>query len=406
MRDVVFYFQVHQPFRLRRYTFFDVGARGDYFDGPANRRILERVAGKCYRPMNALLLRGIEETEGRFRCAFSISGTALDQLEAWAPDALEGFRRLAATGCVEFLAETSHHSLASEIDREEFDRQVLRHATRIESLFGRRPTTFRNTELVCSNDLARHVEDLGFDAILAEGAERVLGWRSAHRVYRPETTRRIRLLLRSYRLSDDVAFRFGNRAWGGWPLRAERFADWIADLPRGDDVVGLFMDYETFGEHQWADSGIFEFMGRLPREILGRAGLHFATPAEAAAGRDPVARLDLPGPVSWADEGRDLTAWLGNDMQRAAHGALYEVGRTVVRQGDPGLLESWRRLTTSDHLYYMCTKWFADGDVHRYFSPFATPHDGFIAFMNVLDDLGRRAGSAEEARPLLEECIR
>jgi alpha-amylase len=391
MRSVVLYFQVHQPFRLRKYTFFDVGASDAYFDDEANRAVIRRVAEKCYLPMTRLLLRAIEETGGRFRCAISISGPALDQLERWAPEALEGFRRLAETECVEFLAETSHHSLASQFDLAEFDRQVLRQADRVEALFGARPTTFRNTELICSNDLARHVERLGYSCILGEGADRILGWRSPNRVYRPETCGSIRLLLRSYRLSDDIAFRFTNRGWSEWPLRAGRFADWLEALPEGDTHAGLFMDFETFGEHQWADSGIFEFMARLPREVLSRPGLDFARPAEVAARHDPVARLDMPDPVSWADEGRDLSAWLGNHMQRAANEALYDVGRRVLLHGDPALVERWRKLSTSDHLYYMCTKWFSDGDVHKYFSPFATPHDGFIVFMNVLDDLARRA---------------
>jgi alpha-amylase len=389
MRSIVFYFQVHQPFRLRRYTFFDVGRSDAYFDDDANAQIVRRVAEKCYRPMNELLLRAIEETDGAFRCAFSVSGTALEQMALWAPEALESFRRLAATGSVELLAETSHHSLAALFDWEEFDLQVGEQVRRIEELCGKRPTTFRNTELVCSNEIARRAEQLGFRCILAEGADHVLGWRSPHRLYRPEGCERIKLLLRSYRLSDDVAFRFSNRGWDSWPLRSETFADWLRELPLGDDLVGLFMDYETFGEHQWVETGIFAFMARLPHEVLAR-GMRFETPAEVAARFDPLGRLDMPWPVSWADAERDLTAWLGNDMQKAAADVLWELGRDLRAGGDAELLERWRKLTTSDHLYYMCTKWFSDGDVHKYFSPFRSPHDAYIAFMNVLDDLGRR----------------
>jgi alpha-amylase len=389
VRSIVFYFQVHQPFRLRRYTFFDIGRSDAYFDDDANAGIVRRVAEKCYRPMNELLLRAIEETGGAFRCAFSISGTALDQLARWSPETLETFRRLAATGSVELLAETSHHSLASLFDWEEFDLQVAEQVRRIEELGGRRPTTFRNTELVCSNAIARRAEALGFRCILAEGADHLLGWRSPHRLYRAEGCERIKLLLRSYRLSDDIAFRFSNRGWDAWPLRAETFASWLADLPLGDELVGLFMDYETFGEHQWADTGIFAFMSRLPHEVLAR-GMRFDTPSEVADRFDPLGRLDMPWPVSWADAERDLTAWLGNEMQKAAGDTLWEIGRAVRAVGDPELLERWRKLTTSDHLYYMCTKWFADGDVHKYFSPFRSPHDAYIAFMNVLDDLSRR----------------
>jgi alpha-amylase len=389
MRSIVFYFQVHQPFRLRRYTFFDVGRSDAYFDDEANSQIVRRVAEKCYRPMNELLLRAIDETGGAFRCAFSVSGTALEQMARWAPEALESFRRLAATGAVEFLAETSHHSLAALFDWEEFDLQVAEQVRRIEELCGKRPTTFRNTELVCSNAIARRAEQLGFRCILAEGADHVLGWRSPHRLYRPEGCERIKLLLRSYRLSDDVAFRFSNRGWDAWPLRAETFADWLRDLPLGDDLVGLFMDYETFGEHQWTETGIFAFMARLPHEVLAR-GMRFDTPTEVAARFDPLGRLDMPWPVSWADAERDLTAWLGNDMQKAAADVLWDLGRDLRAGGDAELLERWRKLTTSDHLYYMCTKWFADGDVHKYFSPFRSPHDAYIAFLNVLDDLSRR----------------
>jgi alpha-amylase len=390
VRSLVFYFQVHQPFRLRRYTFFDIGRTNDYFFDESNARIVERVAEKCYQPMNELLLRRIEASGGAFRCAFSISGTALDQFSQWAPWVIESFQRLAKTGAVEFLAETSHHSLASLFDPEEFRVQVRSHARRIQELFGVRPSTFRNTELVCSNAIARQAESLGFSCILGEGADHLLGWRSPHRLYRPEGCERIKLMLRSYRLSDDIAFRFSNRAWDQWPLYANRWAEWAAALPPQDDLIGLFMDYETFGEHQWRDTGIFDFMERMPEEVLAR-GMRFRTPSEAAAEADPAGRLDIPYAVSWADAERDLTAWLGNDMQRAANQALWDIGRRVRATNDPKLHADWRRLTTSDHLYYMCTKWFSDGDVHKYFSPFQSPHDAYVAFMNVLDDVDRRA---------------
>ncbi len=394
MTSVVPYFQVHQPFRLRRYTFFDIGADDRWFDDDANRRVLARVAARCYVPANRVLLDAIRRTDGRFRCAYSISGTALDQMEAWAPEALDGFRRLAATGCVEFLGETSHHSLSFLADDTEFKAQVEGHARRIERLFGRRPTTFRNTELVVDEHVARTAEGLGFTAILGEGADHLLGWRSPGRVYGVEGTERIRLLLRTYRLSDDIAFRF---AWGSGPgrsLTAEAFAASIHARPPEDVVVGLFMDYETFGEHQWAETGIFDFLARVPEAVLANPRFDFATPSEIAARHPPVARLPIPHPVSWADAERDLTAWLGNAMQREANLALYALGDDVRRSGRPDLLEGWRRLTTSDHLYYMCTKWFSDGDVHKHFSPYSTPHDAFIAFMNVLDDLKRRAAAS------------
>jgi alpha-amylase len=393
MTDLVFYFQVHQPFRLRRYTFFDIGAHDHYFDDTENARIVRRVAEKCYLPMNALVLHLVEQHHGRFRCAYSISGTALDQMEQWTPETLESFVRLARTGSVEFLAETSHHSLAGLFDAEEFKDQVTSHAARIERLFGKKPVTFRNTELVVDQNVARAAERLGFKAILGEGADHLLGWRSPHHVYRPEGCEKIKLLLRSYKLSDDIAFRFSNRGWGEWPLTAEKFAAWVHGVPREDELIGLFMDYETFGEHQWSETGIFKFMEHMPRAILAHPRFRFRTPSEVAAERDPVARLEIPYPVSWADAERDLTAWLGNPMQRAANEALYSLApllRELPDEAAGHLKRNWKRLSTSDHLYYMCTKWFSDGDVHKYFSPYSSPHDAFIAFMNVLDDLGRR----------------
>lgn len=397
MRRIVFYFQVHQPFRLRRFSFFDIGAGAERFDDAENARIVRRVAEKCYLPMNKLLAELIELHEGKFRCAFSITGTVLDQFERWAPEALESFQRLAATGCVEFLGETANHSLAGLVSMDEFDRQVLSHSERIEKLFGKRPTTFRNTELVISNPIARRVEELGFDVILGEGADPLLGWRSPHRVYRPEGCERIKLLLRSYRYSDDIAFRFSNKEWPEYPLSPERFAGWLAELGPREKLVGLFMDYETFGEHQWESTGIFRFMRGLPAACFATQKLGFATPAEVGRELDPVARLDIPRPISWADAERDLTAWLGNQMQKAAHEALYQLLPDAWRLASAGIVEpylEWRKLSTSDHVYYMCTKWFSDGDVHKYFSPYATPHDAFISFMNVYDDLARRIRAA------------
>ena len=403
MTDLVFYFQVHQPFRLRRYTFFDIGRSDHYFDDVENARIVRRVAEKCYLPMNAVILRKIEESDGAFRCAYSVSGTAIEQMERWAPEALESFVKLARTGAVEFLAETSQHSLCGLFDPDEFRAQVKLQAERVERLFGRRPTAFRNTELVVDERIARMAEEMGFQVILGEGADHLLGWRSPHRVYRPEGCESIKILLRSYKLSDDIAFRFSNRGWEEWPLTADKFARWVHQVPAQDNVIGLFMDYETFGEHQWTETGIFAFMEHMPREILKDGRFRFRTPSEVAEERDPVARLAIPHPVSWADVERDLTAWLGNPMQFAANEAFYALRPAVMKAAEAGaeeVLDSWRKLATSDHLYYMCTKWFSDGDVHKYFSPYASPHDAFIAFMNVLDDLRRRA---EKAAPAVVE---
>jgi alpha-amylase len=390
MPDVCFYFQVHQPWRLRRYGLFDVGRSHDYFDDRANETILRKVAEKCYRPMNALLLEQIERYAGRFAVSFSLSGTALEQMERFAPDVIESFQALAKTGCVELLGETYHHSLAGVAHPGEFAEQVALHTRKIEGLFGQTPRVFRNTELVFHDDLAVRLAAMGFRGALAEGAERVLGWRSPNFVYASAAAPELHLLLKNYRLSDDIAFRFGNRGWSEHPLSAEKFSGWVHAVNGCGTVVNLFMDYETFGEHQWAETGIFEFMRRLPAAVLDHADGSFVTPSEALA-REPAARdLRFRDWVSWADSERDLTAWLGNRMQRTALEQLLALREPVLASGDPDLLEAWRRLSTSDHLYYMCTKYFADGDVHRYFSPYESPYEAHIAFMNVLADLAGR----------------
>jgi alpha-amylase len=392
MPSVCFYFQVHQPHRLRRYGLFDIGHSRDYFDEHKNREVALKVAHKCYLPMNRLLHELIERHQGDFKVAFSITGTALEQFERWCPDVLESFQKLVATGCVELLAETYHHSLAFLADRREFDLQLDAHRARIEALFGTTPQVFRNTELIFSNEVAQHVAERGFQGVLAEGAERVLGWRSPHFVYAPAGRPDMKLLLKSYRLSDDIAFRFGDRRWPDHPLSAEKFAGWIHAVNGLGHVVNLFMDYETFGEHQWADTGIFEFMRHLPRAVLAHPDGAFVTPTEAVRAFPAVAELDVPDFVSWADVERDLTAWTGNAMQRSALNAVFELREPVLESGDPALIEDWRRLTTSDHYYYMCTKWFADGDVHKYFSPYESPYEAYIAMLNVLSDVALRAG--------------
>ncbi len=390
MPSVCLYFQVHQPCRLRRYSFFDVGQVHDYEDEAENRRILDRVAEKCYLPAGALLLDLIREQEGAFRVAFSLSGVLLDQLERHRPDALELFQRLGDTGCVEFLNETDSHSLAFLFSPREFRSQVLRHRERVRSLFGQEGMTFRHTELIYNNALARAVEKMGYRAILAEGAEKLLGRRSPNGTYRPAGCKRLKLLLRNYRLSDDVAFRFSDRNWNGYPLTASKYAVWLHRIRRDEAVINLFMDYETLGEHQWRETGIFDFVKALPREILRNPDFSFRTPAEAVNGGEDRAReIDCPDFVSWADAERDTTAWLGNAMQRDAAAKLYGLEAAVQSRGDERSLRVWRMLQTSDHFYYMCTKWFSDGDVHRYFNPYESPYEAYINFMNILDDFSR-----------------
>ena len=405
MTSVVFYFQVHQPYRLQRYTYFDIGAKADYFDDELNAMIARRVAERCYLPMNRLLLELIDRTDGRFRCAFSVSGTALRQLEAWAPEALESFQALAGSGAVEFLGETSHHSLAAIADMDEFRAQVEDQRARVRALFGQEPVTFRNTELVFDEAIAREVARLGFSALLGEGAERLLGERSAHFPYRVRGVQGLALLLRDYVRSDDIAFRFSNRTWDRYPLMADTFASWLHAVPSSDPFIGLFMDYETFGEHQWAETGILDFMECLPEFVLAREGFDFRTPRELAwaepARLGAAPELDVPDPISWADLERDLSAWLANPMQKAAHEALYALGpavRAAAAAGRPELLETWRRLSTSDHVYYMSTKHYSDGDVHEYFSPYDSPHQAFITYMNVIDDFSRRVAKLPRAQ--------
>jgi alpha-amylase len=388
MPSVCIYFQVHQPFRLRRYSIFDKDP--NYFDEQKNREICRKVTGKCYLPANQCLYDLIKLHEGRFRVAFSLTGVVIDQFQEYAPEVVESFQRLAETGCVEFLAETYHHSLAFLYSREEFAEQVALHQQKIQSLFGGTGRTFRNTELIYNNELAETVSRMGFRAILAEGADHVLGYRSPDFVYRAPGAP-IRLLLKNFRLSDDIAFRFSNRDWCEWPLDAEKFTRWINRVNGNGYTVNLFMDYETLGEHQWEDTGIFDFLYHLPGEILRHPDNNFKNPTEVAEAYEPVGEFDAPHLVSWADTERDLSAWLGNAMQSNALKELYALEPAVKAQGDEDLLEDWRRLQTSDHFYYMCTKYFADGDVHKYFNPYESPYDSYINFMNVLDNVAARA---------------
>jgi alpha-amylase len=406
--DVVCYFQAHQPFRLRPGRHERGEPQQRWFDDELNRLVVERVAERCYRPMNALLLELGKRHEGRFRVGLSVTGTLLDQLRRWSPATLDSFVALAESGCVEFLGETSHHSVSALACEAEFRDQVETHARTIEELFGRRPTTFRNTELIIREDIARIVEELGFEVLLGEGADRLLGWRLPFWPYRPKGCTSLKLLLRCYSLSDDIGFRFSNRQWPEYPLFADKFARWMHGVSSDAAFVGLFMDYETFGEHQWADTGILEFMKQMPGEVLKDERFTFRSPGESAARHAVVGELAIQDAVSWADAERDVSAWLGNPMQRHAHAELYALRDEVLRAATLGrgdLLDAWRRMTTSDHVYYMATKSASDNDVHEYFSPYGRPHDAFMTFSNVLDDLRSRvraalASPADAARPV------
>lgn len=405
MASVCFYFQIHQPFRLRRYSVFDTDPF--YFDNAANQAICEKVAEKCYRPATRKILDLVRRHEGRFRVAYSISGTALEQFRLWTPDVIDLFTELAETNCCEFLGETAHHSLSFLFSREEFSEQLALHDQQIRDLFGHSPKIFRNTELTYSNEVAAHIGGLGrYKAVLCEGVERVLGYRSPNYLYVPPgpssrenlKQSRIKLLLKNHRLSDDIAFRFSDRNWPEWPLTAERFAGWVNKINGDGHVCNLFMDYETLGEHQWAETGIFAFLDALPEKVFDVNPGHndFVTPSEAVDRYEPVGQYDVPTMTSWADTERDLSAWLGNALQDNAAAELYRLEGAVKAAhaaGDEHLLEDWRKLTTSDHLYYMCTKYWADGDVHKYFSPYDSPYDAYINFMNVLDNVRTRAGA-------------
>src|SRR3989339_605621 len=381
MPSVCFYFQVHQPCRLRHYTVFDKDHR--YFDEFKNKSICRKVANKCYLPTNRLILDLIQKHQGRFKVAYSVTGVLLEQLAEYAPEVISTFDALAQTGCVEFLAETYYHSLSFLYSPDEFIEQIKAHREIIQKLFGQKPRIFRNTELIYNNRLPELLDRLGdLDAIITEGADHILGYRSPNFVYRPVNSNRLKLLLKNYRLSDDIAFRFSNRDWSQWPLTADKFANWVNDVNGCGYVVNLFMDYETFGEHQWEDTGIFNFLRHLPEEILKHPDNDFVTPSEAIARYEPVAELDVHNYMSWADVERDLSAWLSNAMQHDAIQSIYSMEGEVLATDDARLIEDWRKLQTSDHFYYMCTKWFNDGDVHKYFNPYNTPYEAFIAYMN------------------------
>jgi alpha-amylase len=404
MVSVCFYFQVHQPYRVRKYGLFDMGST-QYFDNKKNREVCKKVEKKCYLPMNRLLLERIHKMKGDFKVSFSISGTALEQFEQYSPRVLESFKKLADTGCVEFISETYHHSLSFLYSKEEFLEQVCMHKKKLKEHFKATPQVFRNTELVYTNELAKFIEKKGYKAVLAEGADHVLGWRSPNYPYTPTGCKKLKLLLKNYKLSDDIAFRFSNKGWNEWPLTVNKYCQWLNAANRNGNVVNLFMDYETFGEHQWKDTGIFKFMGSLPQEVLKHPDNNFMTVSEVAETYPSIAKLDIPGIVSWADTERDMSAWTGNKMQQAALHKVFALEKAVKKSRNKDLLDTWRKLTTSDHFYYMCTKWFSDGDVHKYFNPYDSPYDGFIHFMNILENMEKDISQGSLKVPLMQSLL-
>ncbi len=386
MPAVCFYFQVHQPYRLKQYSFFNIGNDHNYLDERLNKEILNKVADKCYLPANKLMLELIKKFNKQFRISYSISGIALEQFEKYRPDVLESFIDLARTGCVEFLGETYHHSLSYLYSKDEFVRQIELHEKKIKHYFNQEPVVFRNTELIYNNDLADFIQKMGYKAILCEGVDSLLQGRTPNQIYTAPNNKKIKCLLKNFRLSDDIAFRFSNRDWPEYPLTAQKFASWLHNA-HSADTINLFMDYETFGEHQWKETGIFEFIAHLPEEILKNKDFSFKTVGEVADDYQSKDVYDAHATTSWADSERDLSAWLSNSMQSESLSKLYAMEEDVKNSGDKDLIERWSRLQTSDLFYYMCTKYWSDGVVHKYFSPYNSPYDSYIYFINALADL-------------------
>ncbi len=390
MPSVCLYFQVHQPFRLKPYDCFKIGYDSLYEDDPRNQEILERVSRKCYLPANQAMLDLIKKHKGKFRIAYSLSGTVIEQIEKYQPKVLNSFKALAETGCVEFLSETYYHSLSFLYSKKEFTRQVEKHKAKIFEHFKQVPQVFRNTEFIYNNEIANFVSEMGYKAILCEGLDPVLGYRSPNFLYHPPANTNIKCLLKNYKLSDDIAFRFSDKGWSEWPLTASKFGHWVQQTAGNGEVVNLFMDYETFGEHQWPETGIFEFLKQFPTEILKHPDFGFQTPSEIIQRYDVRGEYDVQNLSSWADIERDLSAWLGNSLQHDAMERIYSLEEEVKKTGDEELLDRWSKLLTSDHFYYMSTKYWNDGDVHKYFSHYDSPYDAYINYMNVVTDMEHR----------------
>lgn len=406
MTSITLNFQVHQPFRLS--TFQPNGslrheeAFESYFNHGLDKWVFDRVCNRCYFPATRIILELIDNFKNekkKFKVGFSITGVFLEICERYNKDLIELFKQLAETKCVEFIGETYYHSLASLFeDKTEFIEQVNMHRNTIRELFKQEPKSFVNTEMIYNNLIAKIVEHLGFKVIFTEGTERVLGWRSPNYVYirkycfpnDPRPEHRIRVLLRNYRLSDDIGYRFSAKDWSEWPLTADKFAAWLSATP--GQCINLFMDYETFGEHHWPESGILWFLKALPYEVLKYDNLEFCLPSEVIEKYEPVGEIDVfeLSTVSWADMERDVSAWLGNRMQQVCFEEIKNLEKFVKKLNDPRFTKVWRLLQTSDHLYYCCTKWWQDGDVHKYFSCFPTPQDGFVNFISIISDFKAR----------------
>jgi len=390
MRSICLYFNIHQPVRLKKFRFFDLGRSDYYYDDYSNEIILSKVTKNCYLPANKMILDLIIQHQGRFKVAFSISGTAIDQFKLYAPEVIESFRELADTGCVEFLAETYSHSFSVLKDKTEFKKQVESHANTIETLFGIRPTIFANTELIYSDEIGAVVADMGYKAILAEVSSHILKWRSPNYLYRNAINPAFTVFLKNNPLSDDIASRFSNSDWSRWPLTSPKYASWLNKIPKEEKIINLFMNYEIFGEHQKLDTGIFEFLESLPSAVLRKTDFEFRTPSEVVENHQPISTLHVNYPVSQADKTMELTPWMGNDLQKEAFEKLYKLNKLINQCTDQGILKDWQYLQTSDHFYYMSTKSFPQGDVHASLNPYEGPYEAFMNFMNVLNDFSIR----------------
>ena len=397
MRGICLYLHVHQPFRYRGYSIFDIGANDNYFSDPnynskqSNERIFKKVAEKSYYPTFTLLEKNLEK-HPEFKFSLSITGTWLEQAEMWAPDLLERLKKMVKTGRVDLVAETYYHSMSYFYNLDEFKSQVKKQVETFQRLFDYSPKVFRGTELTYNDSMGKVIESLGFKACLAEGWDKILGWRSPNFVYRAAGTKSLKLLLKNYRLSDDIAFRFSDKNWKDWPLTVDKYEAWLNDSCLNGNVINLFMDFETFGEHQWKDTGIFEFMNSLIESWLSKFDNKFLTVSERAEEK-PVGELSFPWTVTWADTERDLSAWMGNKLQDEAMSNLYSLRDRIYKTKNEKLIDDFRKLTTSDHAYYMCTKYWNDGDVHAYFSAYDSPYDAFMYFLNILHSLEYRLSS-------------
>jgi alpha-amylase len=387
MASVCFYFQVHQPFRLKEYSFFHIGRDYAYENHELNLEVLNKVSDKCYIKSNAFLLDLIKKNKGKFKVAFSISGVALEQFEKYRPDVLASFQDLAKTGCVEFLGETYYHTLAALYSAEEFQRQVDLHKAKIFELFGLVPSVFRNTELIYNDNLAIYIQKHGYIGLLCEGAERLIANNQSNRMYSANNEDGIAILARNYKLSDDISFRFSDKNWKEWPLTASKFTSWLEGLCENkESIFNLFMDYETFGEHQWEGTGIFDFLKEFPQSLLANKLIDFKTPSEIINKYKKHGVVNAPETISWADSERDMSAWQGNSMQYECLEKIYSLEDKVIASKNVELIDCWSKLQTSDHFYYMSTKHSSDGAVHSYFSPYNTPHDAYLYYINIIAD--------------------